>query len=204
MNFAALPTLNAALNGICALLLSAGYLLIRSGKVQAHRFVMSTAFGLSVLFLISYLTYHFFHGATRFPGTGLWRPIYFTILITHTLLAIVIVPLVIRTLFLAIRRRFEEHRRIARWTLPLWLYVSVTGVVVYLLLYQVDWAAACPMCKEILSSQSDPALSHRLTEGFARSITLLMSAPYLLFAGITFLIVRSARRQRGARSTRPL
>lgn len=198
LSVSALPAVNATLNGSCALLLSAGYLLIRSGKIQAHRFAMSTAFGLSILFLISYLTYHFFHGATRFPGTGIWRPIYLTILISHTVLAIAIVPLALRTLFLALRRRFEEHRRIARWTLPLWLYVSVTGVVVYLMLYQVDWASACPMCKEILSSQSHPAAARRLASGFAWSIGLLMSAPYLLFAGFAFTIVRSARRRKGA------
>ena len=139
LSLALLPTVNAFLNGTSALLLTAGYLFIRSKKVQIHRVCMSLAFLTSSLFLISYLTYHYFHGATRFPGHGWVRPTYFTILISHTLLAVLIVPLALRTLYLALRSRFNEHRRIARWTLPLWLYVSVTGVVVYGMLYRVKW-----------------------------------------------------------------
>ena len=139
MPFNLLPTINAVLNGTCAVLLVAGYLFIRRKAVQAHRDCMATAFLFSVLFLISYLTYHAVHGSTRFPGTGWVRPAYFAILISHTVLAVVIVPLVIRTLYLALRNRFEAHRRIARWTLPLWLYVSVTGVVVYFMLYRMRW-----------------------------------------------------------------
>ena len=137
--FSLLPTINAVLNGTCAVLLVAGYLFIRRKAVQAHRACMATAFLFSVLFLISYLTYHAVHGSTRFPGTGWVRPAYFAILISHTVLAVVIVPLVIRTFYLALRNRFEAHRRIARWTLPLWLYVSVTGVVVYVMLYRMRW-----------------------------------------------------------------
>ena len=98
---------------------------------------MSTAFGVSVLFLVSYLTHHALHGSTRFTGTGWVRTVYFSILISHTILAVVIVPLVLRTVYLASKRRYAEHKAIARWTLPLWLYVSVTGVVVYWMLYQL-------------------------------------------------------------------
>ncbi len=132
----ALPTLNAALNSAAAFLLAAGYLLIRNRKIQAHRACMTAAFFVSILFLASYLAYHFFRGAARFPGTGPVRAVYFAVLISHTLLAMSIVPLAIRTLFLALRSRFEEHRRLARWTLPLWLYVSATGVAVYRMLYR--------------------------------------------------------------------
>ena len=139
MQISILPSVNAVLNGTCAVLLVAGYLFIRRKAVQAHRACMATAFFVSILFLISYLTYHAVHGSTRFPGTGWIRPTYFAILISHTVLAVVIVPLVLRTFYLALRNRFEAHRRIARWTLPLWLYVSVTGVVVYVMLYRIRW-----------------------------------------------------------------
>jgi uncharacterized membrane protein YozB (DUF420 family) len=132
-----LPTINAALNGTCACLLLTGFWLIRKGNKETHAKVMAAAFGVSVLFLISYLTHHALHGSTRFTGTGWVRPVYFAILISHTLLAAVIVPLVLRTIYLAFKRRDAEHRAIARWTLPLWLYVSVTGVVVYWMLYQL-------------------------------------------------------------------
>lgn len=137
--FDRLPALNACLNGSSALLLLAGFLFIRRKNVPLHRACMGSAFALSVLFLVSYLAYHAVHGATRFPGTGWVRTAYFAILISHTVLAVVIVPLVLRTLTLALRGRFEAHRRIARWTLPLWMYVSVTGVVVYWMLYQIRW-----------------------------------------------------------------
>ncbi len=132
-----LPHLNAALNTTSALLLLAGFRFIRLGRIQSHRNCQVTAVISSTLFLISYLTYHYYHGATRFAGQGIVRPVYFTILITHTILAIVIVPLILVTLYRATRGDFIRHRRIARWTLPLWLYVSVTGVIVYVMLYQV-------------------------------------------------------------------
>ena len=196
LSISALPTVNAFLNGTSALLLMAGFLFIKNKKVQTHRICMTLAFLTSLLFLASYLTYHAAHGATRFPGHGAARPIYFTILISHTLLAILIVPLAVRTLYLALRNRFDPHKRIARWALPLWLYVSITGVVVYWMLYRVDWALGCPMCKEVVANQSDPALASRLTGGFAWSLGLLLTTPYILFAGITALIVRSARRSR--------
>ena len=132
-----LPHLNALLNATSAVLLLAGYTFIRRNRVRAHRNCQVSALATSTLFLASYLTYHYYHGATHFPGQGVMRPIYFTILISHTILAIAIVPLVIVTFRRALRGDFERHRRIARWTLPLWLYVSITGVVVYLLLYRI-------------------------------------------------------------------
>jgi putative membrane protein len=119
-----------------ALLLVTGFYFIKFKKdVNAHRFCMLSAFGVSILFLISYLTYHYFHGATRFLGQGIFRPVYFSILISHTFLAVVIVPLILITLSFAIRGNFEKHKKIARITFPLWLYVSVTGVLIYFLLY---------------------------------------------------------------------
>ena len=132
-----LPHVNALLNSTSAFLLIAGYSLIRRGRVKAHRNCQLTAFATSTLFLISYLTYHYYHGATPFPGQGIVRPLYFTILLTHTILAVMIVPMILLTLYRAARLDFVRHRRIARWTLPLWLYVSVTGVVVYLMLYHL-------------------------------------------------------------------
>lgn len=132
-----LPHVNACLNTTSAILLFTGYRFIRARNVAAHRACQIAALCISILFLASYLTYHFNHGATKFQGTGIVRPIYFTILTTHTILAIVIVPLVILTFFRAFRGDFGRHRRIARVTLPLWLYVSVTGVIVYLMLYQI-------------------------------------------------------------------
>ena len=133
----ALPHVNATLNFISAVLLTSGFLFIRKGNIPTHRKCMLATCITSSLFLVCYLTYHFFFGSTPFKGTGWIRPVYFTILLTHTILAVVIVPMVLLTLFRALRERFDAHRRIARFTLPLWLYVSVTGVVVYLLLYQI-------------------------------------------------------------------
>jgi putative membrane protein len=132
-----LPHLNACLNATSAVLLFSGYTFIRSRNVAAHRACQVSALVVSLLFLASYLTYHYYHGATRFQGTGLVRPIYFTILISHTILALAIVPLVILTFYRALRYDFVRHRRIARITLPLWLYVSITGVIVYLMLYHI-------------------------------------------------------------------
>ena len=132
-----LPHLNAFLNGTSAILLVTGYLFIRRGNIPAHRTCQVSALVVSILFLCSYLTYHFQHGATRFAGQGFARPLYFTILLTHTVLAVLIVPLVAVTFVRALRQNFVKHRRIARVTLPLWLYVCVTGVIVYLMLYQI-------------------------------------------------------------------
>ena len=134
----ALPAVNAILNGTSALLLVSGYLLIRRRKVTAHRACMVTAFAVSTIFLMSYLTLRYYAGMTRFAGQGWIRPVYFTILVSHTVLAATIVPLALVTLSRALKGRFDKHVRIARWTLPLWLYVSVTGVLVYVILYQLD------------------------------------------------------------------
>jgi uncharacterized membrane protein YozB (DUF420 family) len=128
---------NACLNGTSAILLFSGYSFIRARNVAAHRACQIAALVVSLLFLASYLTYHYHHGSTRFLGTGLVRPFYFTVLLSHTILAIVIVPLVSLTFYRAFRGDFQRHRRIARITLPLWLYVSITGVIVYLMLYQI-------------------------------------------------------------------
>lgn len=133
----ALPTLNASLNGVAALFLTLGFLAIRARRVHIHRACMLTAFAASTLFLISYVTYHVQVGSVRFPGQGWVRPVYFSILISHILLAAVVLPMALVTLYRALRGRFQRHRRIARWTLPVWLYVSVTGIVVYVLLYHV-------------------------------------------------------------------
>ncbi|MGI8835537.1 MAG: DUF420 domain-containing protein [Pyrinomonadaceae bacterium] len=132
-----LPHVNAILNSTSAILLVVGYGFIRRGRINAHRNCQIAAVATSTLFLISYLTYHFYHGATKFSGQGIVRPVYFAILLTHTILAVVIVPMILLTLYRAARRDFIRHRRTARWTLPLWLYVSVTGVIIYLMLYQI-------------------------------------------------------------------
>lgn len=137
-----LPSVNAALNGTTTLLLLTGYGAIRAQRRALHAACMLAALVTSTLFLASYLTYHAHVGTMRFPGTGLARVVYLAILVTHTVLAMVIVPLVLRTVYLAARRRWAPHRRLARWTLPLWLYVSATGVIIYYLLYHVTWSAA--------------------------------------------------------------
>src|SRR5438105_6867725 len=129
-SYAIYPVIDAALNGTSAVLLLIGRNFIKRGRMAAHRAVMIAALVSSSLFLISYLYYHYHVGSVRFQGQGWSRPIYFTILITHTILAAAIVPLVIITLNRALRERFDRHRVIARWTFPLWLYVSVTGVVI--------------------------------------------------------------------------
>jgi uncharacterized membrane protein YozB (DUF420 family) len=138
-----LPIVNACLNGLSAVFLGVGFYFIRRKNMLAHRKCMIAAFATSALFLACYLTYHgylayYLHrGPTRFLEPAWFRPIYLTILVTHTALAVVILPLVLMTLTRAVRQRFDLHRKIARWTWPLWMYVSVTGVVIYLLLYQV-------------------------------------------------------------------
>ncbi len=131
-----LPALNAFLNVVSGALLAAGYAQIRRGRVRLHRNLMQTAFAVSVLFLISYLTYHYNVGAISFRGEGWVRLLYFFILITHIILAALVPVLALITLYRAWRGQFARHRRMARWTLPIWLYVSVTGVLVYLFLYQ--------------------------------------------------------------------
>ncbi len=132
-----LPTANAALNAISAALAVSGFLCIRRGKVAAHKRCMVAALVVSALFLVGYLVLRSVAGMTRFTGEGWIRPVYFSMLLSHTILAAVIVPLVLLTLYQAVRSRFERHVRIARWTLPLWLYVSVTGVLIYWVLYHL-------------------------------------------------------------------
>ncbi len=138
--YAIFPVINATLNGTSAVLLVTAHRQIKLGRMAAHRALMLTALCSSSLFLVSYLYYHWHVGSVHFQGTGWSRPVYFGILISHTILAATIVPLVIITLSRALRERFEQHRAIARWTYPLWLYVSVTGVVIYFMLYH--WFAA--------------------------------------------------------------
>jgi uncharacterized membrane protein YozB (DUF420 family) len=137
MELSALPAIDALLNATSAVFLTLGYILIRRKNIRAHKACMLAAVATSTLFLACYLTYHYFHGTTRFTGQGALRWVYFSILVSHTILAALIVPLVLVTLYRALRERFEKHKRIARWTLPIWLYVSVTGVVVYWMLYQL-------------------------------------------------------------------
>jgi uncharacterized membrane protein YozB (DUF420 family) len=132
-----LPTLNAALNTLSAVLLCAGYFFIRAKNIRAHRACMLAAFACSTLFLASYLIYHYQVGSVPYKGQGWIRPVYFAILLTHTILATAVVPLALITLARALREKFAAHRRIARWTFPIWLYVSVTGVVVYVMLYRL-------------------------------------------------------------------
>ena len=140
------PHLNAGLNALSFIFLVSGFTFIMRTKVREHRFCMLSASIVSALFLVCYLTHHalrtyyFGLGPTRFTGEGIIRPIYFTILITHTILAAAVVPLALITVIRALGQRFDAHRRIARWTFPIWLYVSITGVVIYLMLYKVSWS----------------------------------------------------------------
>lgn len=136
-DYSLFPTVNATLNGTSAVLLVTGRTLIVRGNKAAHRAVMLAALAVSTAFLASYLYYHYHVGSVHFRGTGWSRPLYFSILISHTILAVVIVPMILITLSRALRERFDRHRAIARWTYPLWLYVSVTGVIVYLMLYHI-------------------------------------------------------------------
>ncbi len=135
MTVGSLPAVNAALNGTCTVLLLLGFFFIKRRKITPHRLCMIAAFCCSAVFLSLYLYFHAHAGVIRFSGQGWIRPVYFTILISHTTLAVVIVPLVLLTLSRALRERFDRHKAVARWTLPLWLYVSITGVIVYWLLY---------------------------------------------------------------------
>ena len=131
------PAVNATLYGLSAVFLAVGFIFIKKKNIPAHRVSMISAFVTSALFLACYLTYHiFFHHLTKFQNPAWFRPIYLTLLTTHTILAVVIVPLIFITLNKAFKERFGQHKKIARWTWPLWMYVSVTGVLVYWLLYQ--------------------------------------------------------------------
>ena len=137
VDFNIFPAVNASLNGASAILITTGRALIRRQKVRLHRACMITAVVTSSLFLVSYLYYHAHVGSVHFPGQGWIRPVYFAILISHTLLAAAVVPMILFSLSYGLRGRFDRHRRIAQWTYPVWLYVSVTGVVVYIMLYQI-------------------------------------------------------------------
>jgi len=143
MSVGSLPAVNAALNGTCTVFLLLGFLFIKRRKITPHRLCMIAAFCCSAVFLALYLYFHVHAGVIRFSGQGWIRPVYFAILISHTTLAVVIVPLVLLTLSRALRERFDRHKAVARWTLPLWLYVSITGVIVYWLLY-VAYAPIMP------------------------------------------------------------
>jgi len=134
-----LPAVNATLNALSGLLLLAGYLLIRARRIEAHRRCMLAAFATSALFLACYLVYHYEVGSVPFTRQGIVRPLYYSILITHVVLAAAVPPLALVTLSRGLQARYAKHRAIARWTLPIWLYVSVTGVLVYVLLYQPTW-----------------------------------------------------------------
>jgi putative membrane protein len=137
MSISDLPVVNASLNGLSAVFLTAGYIFIRRNNQAAHRTCMVSAFVTSSLFLVCYLTYHFFAGRTVFKDPAWFRPIYVVLLVTHTVLAVVIVPMVLITLNRALKQRFDLHKKIARWTWPIWMYVSVTGVIIYILLYHL-------------------------------------------------------------------
>ena len=137
MQISDLSAVNAALNATSGVLLVLAFRAVRAHAIDRHRRLMLAAAATSTVFLVSYLVYHFHVGSVRFTGQGPVRTLYFAILLTHTILAVAIVPMVLRTLYLGLKRRDEPHRRLARWTFPLWLYVSVTGVVIYVMLYQL-------------------------------------------------------------------
>ena len=139
MDVSLLPTVNATLNATAAILLVVGFVLIRQQRTGAHRAAMIAALCCSVLFLVSYLYYHAQAGSVRFPGTGTVRTFYLGILLSHTILAAAVPFLALATVVRAFQEKFDRHRRIARWTLPIWLYVSVTGVVIYRMLYRIQW-----------------------------------------------------------------
>jgi uncharacterized membrane protein YozB (DUF420 family) len=134
-----LPAVNATLNALSGILLLVGFALMRAGRIEQHRKVMLAAFATSSVFLVCYIVYHAQVGSVRFTRQGFVRPLYFTILVTHVTLAATVVPLAIVTLARGLKKRYPQHRRLARWTFPIWLYVSVTGVLVYVLLYQPTW-----------------------------------------------------------------
>jgi putative membrane protein len=142
-----LPAVNAALNGLAAILLVVGWIFIKQKKVSAHKACMVAAFVTSALFLACYLTHQYYRvsltgeSSTPFPGKGIWRGIYYSILIPHIILAMVMLPFILRVFYLAFRGDFVRHRRLARITLPVWIYVSVTGVLVYVMLYRISWDA---------------------------------------------------------------
>ena len=134
-----LATVNAGLNATAAVLIGAGFYFIKRKNIRAHKVCMAAAMAVSAVFLTSYLIYHYNVGSVRFTKQGWIRNVYFPLLLTHTVLAAVVLPMVLRTVFLATKGRFQNHVRIARWTFPIWMYVSITGVVVYVMLYSPPW-----------------------------------------------------------------
>ncbi|MGH7907994.1 MAG: DUF420 domain-containing protein [Candidatus Binataceae bacterium] len=152
ISYSLLPLLDAVFNTTAAVFLVAGFFFIRRHNVRAHRFCMFAAVAVSIAFLVSYLLYHYHAGDVRFMGQGAVRPVYFTILISHIILAVTIVPLVVITLFFALGRRFRKHRGIARWTWPIWIYVSITGVIVYLMVYR--FYPHAPMNPAVIASRA--------------------------------------------------
>lgn len=137
MDYSLLPTLNAILNASSGILVLLGYRNIKRSNESVHKRFMLTAMGVSAIFFASYLFYHWEVGSVKFQGSGMIRTFYFTLLISHTILAVAIVPMVLRTAYLALKGNFAKHRKIAKWTFPIWVYVSITGVMVYLMLYQL-------------------------------------------------------------------
>jgi putative membrane protein len=137
IDVSALPALNAALNATSAVLLAVGYVFVRRRQVAAHLVCMLSAFGVSTLFLVTYVIYHYYAGSRPFVGQGWIRPVYFALLVSHIVLAVAIVPLALTTIYRGLTGQFSRHRRIARWTLPIWLYVSVTGVLIYWMLHRL-------------------------------------------------------------------
>lgn len=135
IGIADLATVNAGLNATAAILLGAGFYFIKQKNIPAHKVCMTAAMVVSALFLTSYLVYHYNVGSVKFTKQGFIRNVYFPLLLTHTVLAVIALPMVLRTVFLAFKGRFRQHVRIAKWTFPIWMYVSVTGVIVYLMLY---------------------------------------------------------------------
>jgi uncharacterized membrane protein YozB (DUF420 family)/glucose/arabinose dehydrogenase len=162
MELSRLPAINATLNGASALFLAAGYVFIKRRSILAHKICMGAALAVSGVFLASYLYYHAHVGATRFSGTGWIRPVYFTILVSHTILATAILPLILATFYRAWRAQWERHVRLARWAWPLWMYVSITGVVIYLMLYKLSPPAAAAEGAGVRVEEAFPALRFEL------------------------------------------
>jgi uncharacterized membrane protein YozB (DUF420 family) len=163
-----LPAVNATLNAIAAMLLVTGFALIRSGRVQAHKTVMLTAFGVSIAFLVCYLVYHYHVGSVRFEGPPGVRMVYLAILFTHVVLAAAVPVLAVVTIFFGLTNRFSKHRAIARWTFPIWLYVSVTGVVIYVMLYHLYPPTAATL---IINETPVAAMAFEVQAGHAGEIT---------------------------------
>ena len=189
-----IPAFHACLNATSAICLSAGFYCIKTRRLGAHMKFMIAAATASSIFLISYVLYHARVGTVHFQGSGWVRTFYLSLLLFHTILAIAIVPLATRTLWLAARQRFVTHKAIARWTLPLWLVVCVTGLIVYWMLYQM--AEACPGCKEAFFDPQQLPQRIASAKGYALSILMLLAVPTALIGGIVWAIVANSRQPR--------